>query len=358
MLPVLYAPWLDDLLGGPLPEEVEATCAECAMVVGLDPGSRVEAFDPILKCCTFEPELPNFLVGGVLADGDDTELSRFGRASVEARIARRVGVTPLGLARAPVFAVLYRNSVEAFGKNTTLRCPHLDGEGRCGIWRHREATCATWFCKHVRGAPGRELWARVRGLLKAVESDLVRLCLLELDLDAEALAALFPADRATEGGASLDRHALDGTVDPSQWSRLWGRWAGRECELFLRCADRVTRLRWTDVARLCGQSVSLEAALLREAWRTLALAKLPDRLMLGRLEILAWREGAALLGTYSPHDPIAVPGELVAILGRFDGRSTAAVCAELEELEGLELEPALLGKLVDFGILKPATDQP
>src|ERR1700719_3036940 len=91
-LPPLQERWMSDLLGGAIPAETRATCDDCAMCNHLEPG--VESFDPGVKCCTYVPVLANFLVGQVLADPDDR--TAVGRASVEARIAKRTAVTPLG----------------------------------------------------------------------------------------------------------------------------------------------------------------------------------------------------------------------------------------------------------------------
>ena len=43
-------------------------------------GSGDLQFEPSTKCCTFLPELPNFLVGAMLADTDPAAAE--GRASV------------------------------------------------------------------------------------------------------------------------------------------------------------------------------------------------------------------------------------------------------------------------------------
>ena len=52
------------------------------------------------KCCTYVPEVPNFLVGRILDDPDPAFAP--GRATVNQRIDARVSVTPLGLGRPPV----------------------------------------------------------------------------------------------------------------------------------------------------------------------------------------------------------------------------------------------------------------
>src|SRR5262245_25747140 len=110
-----------------------------------------EYFDPEIKCCTYLPPLPNFLVGRIPAD--DREDMAHGCSSVDARLIAGVEVTPLGFGVPAPYTLLYGNARDAFGRARGLRCPHYVSEGgKCGIWRHREAICATWFCKRERGA--------------------------------------------------------------------------------------------------------------------------------------------------------------------------------------------------------------
>jgi hypothetical protein len=144
-LPPLYARWMAELLAGPIPDETAATCDRCAMCVP----DAARSFRPDTKCCTFLPTLHNFLVGRVLADSDPE--SATGRATVIARMQKKVGVNPLGLGPTRAHNLIYEDGGHAvFGKSRALLCPHyLDG--MCGVWKHRESTCATWFCKYVRG---------------------------------------------------------------------------------------------------------------------------------------------------------------------------------------------------------------
>ena len=110
VLPPLYAGWMAELLPGPIPRESRATCDNCAMVApaGRPPDSREHYFSPAIKCCTYVPTLRNFLTGRILADRDPT--AEPGRATVIQRIADGIGVTPLGLAKSPVFNVLYERA--------------------------------------------------------------------------------------------------------------------------------------------------------------------------------------------------------------------------------------------------------
>src|SRR5260370_251866 len=92
----LYGAWMDQLLPGPIPEETEATCDKCVMCPskGEPQTPSPIRFNPRIKCCTYLPNLPNFLVGRILSSEDRSETK--GRATVEARLTQGAAVTPLG----------------------------------------------------------------------------------------------------------------------------------------------------------------------------------------------------------------------------------------------------------------------
>lgn len=351
-LPPLYAPWVDALLGAPIPAETVATCSDCVMC---EPGAalperRLEFFDPRSKCCTYMPRMWNFLAGAVLCD-DDPAMAP-GRASIEERIDRGQAVTPLGLDRTPMFDLVFEQAMPAWGRSTALRCPHYVDEegGRCSVWRHRESTCATWFCKHVRGAVGRDFWVRLHTLLGLVERELARWCVLELDVGTAAMEALFPPHER-RGPAAVDADALDGTVSLTTQRRLWGTWFGRERELYRAAAAMVAPLSWDDVVARCGTEVAAQARLTRDAHARLTSAELPEGLRVGRFEASPASDGTVVVIGYSSFDGLRLPRALVGALRHFDGRPTADAIAAIERDDGLRVTPALVRKLADFRVL-------
>ena len=283
-LPPLHARWMGELLAGPIPPETEATCDDCAMCAkGGAPRGDTHFFRPDVKCCSYVPELPNFLVGRILADKDPALAA--GRKSVATRIQAGVGVTPLGLGQPPVYRVLYEQGApRAFGQSQALRCPHFldDGVGRCAIWRHRNSVCTTWFCKHVRGAVGARFWRSLNQLLGAVEVALARWCVLEIGLGGEALQRLFPPPGTRDQGGHLDADALDGVANAAQSRAVWGAWWGRERDLCRESARLVDGLTWERVIAIGGPEVRIFARTTHEAYRALASSELPDRLSPGR----------------------------------------------------------------------------
>jgi hypothetical protein len=354
-LPPLYAEWVTSLLDGPPPHEPEATCESCAMWPPQSgPATPTEVFfHRDTKCCTYLPDVANFLVGRILDDPDPALAP--GRASVERRIDDRVGVTPVGLLRTPVHELLYQHGAPSgFGRATSLRCPHyrVEAGGACGIWRHRNSVCSTWFCKYGRGATGQKFWHALEQLLAIVEKTLARWCVLEIGVDSAVLARLLPrgADRGVDV-VGLDAASLDGTVSPETYRALWGSWQGRERELFRRAAAMVNDLGWTDVARIGGANVDGFARVVVDAYRRHGDDSLPGRLTVGTFQTLTVGRERVRVMTYNPYDPLELPRLLVDVLPYFDGRPTAQALRRIRTERGVNVQPELVRRLVDFGVL-------
>jgi hypothetical protein len=315
------------------------------------PEGKRYSFDPAVKCCTYLPALYNFLVGRILADADPAAAE--GRETVEKRIDAGLGVTPIGLMQTPTYALLYGQSSKSFGRARALKCPHyLEDGGRCGVWKNRESTCATWFCKHVRGNTGYAFWrSGLHNLLQAVEIGLARWCLLELKVSADML------DRAVESRSwkaeadGVNGDALDNAVDAASYAKVWCEWKGREREFYIACAALVDRLSWADVLRVCGPEAQAYARLTVEGYRRLISDETPARLTVGSFELIHMDRGTVRLRTYSEFDPIDVPSAILELLPYFDGRATKDVLEAIAAERGIALDPALVQKMADFALL-------
>lgn len=353
MLPPLYTAWMERLLPGPVPEETGATCGDCVMLPR--EGDRLVGdlhFHPGAKCCSYFPTLPNFLVGQILAG----ETADAGRETARALLCAGSGVTPLGLDRPPRYAILYDRSA-GFGRTPSLVCPYYinaDG-GLCAIWQHRNGVCATWFCKHVRGAVGEAFWQALQQLLSRIETDLAWWAAVQVDPGAEALGELLAA-RTRASRALLSAEEIEGASVPGGYARVWGDWLGREEEFYGECARRVAALSWEEVVAACHPAVPALARLVRNAYDRLASSEVPERLRMGPFRIIRNEGSRALAHCYREYDPLSLSRTLLQILPEFDGRPTEEVLAELPAKHGAGLSAALVRKLVDFQVLVPAEE--
>ncbi len=330
-LPPLYAGWIGALLPSPIPREREATCSSCAM---LDVDGGI-AFRTDTKCCTFTPVLPNFLVGGVL-----------GEPSIEARIDAGLALSPLGIGVTNDYRLLYEASTGTFGRTRAMRCPHyVEQTGGCGVWRRRNATCATWFCKHVRGATGQRFWSVLRKLLETVEHGLALHCLDRLDVDVAHLPLGEPTTSKLAPGE------LDRVPDLEQRRAEWGDWFGRERELYRACAELVEALSWSEVLAIVGPPARLHAKRVIAHHAALVSDAMPSVLALGLVQIRRRPGNTCRVTAYRAYDPLDVPAALVEVLHRFDGRDPRIVVDEIAADYGLELDDKLVRALADFEIL-------
>ena len=344
VLPPQYDAWLTPLLGS-IPAESRATCTDCVMCDKPErPASAVYAFRPDVKCCVSMPDLPNFLVGRILADEDLPH----GRTSTEARIAQRIGVTPWGIRGTPAYKLLHKKSVNAVGRSTSLRCPHfVVDDGTCGIHRHRNHLCSTWFCKHERGLVGYTFWQALKQLIQTIEEDLARWCALELGLSPGALSML---DGKSEEDPT-DTTEIEGNLSEAVYTAYWGNWAGRERDFYLECGQRTSSLGPEDLLRICGPVAHVQLAVARAAWEQHSAKQVPATLRCGSYQLLGVREEGVSAITYSSTDPIGIPAPVLSVLHLFDGRPTGEILQQLVDERGLQLHEDLLQQLVDWGIL-------
>jgi hypothetical protein len=339
MLPDLHQRWAEAALGAVPGPERKATCSDCAMCPkagSLPVGAR--AFDPRVKCCTFVPELPNFLVGRIVRDDDPAMAA--GRASVEARIAAGAGVTPTGLFPTAEDAARFAAAGDYQGRRVDLRCPHyVESTGACGIWKHRNGSCATWFCKHDRGARGQAVWLALQAVFRDAEAAVALWCVEQLGVDPAVTARLLqPADKRTSPSS------------PAEVPAFWGGWTGRERELYVRAAELADGLGWDDVMRMGGVSLQARVRIAKAAAAQLQ-AGLPERPRLARWSTLAQGEDAALVTTYSPHDPLVLPAALFSVLHFFDGRPAADAFAAMRDERGVLLDEELVRVMLDHGLI-------
>jgi Fe-S-cluster containining protein len=307
-LPDLYAKWMEDALGSELPAEPRATCHDCVMCKGAAQPAEVARevrFSPNSKCCTYVPLLPNYLVGKIIKDHSDE--AQFGRTKLLERLKNRVGATPFGMVVDAYSARIYERLVaeDQFGRDDSFRCPYYNPDGGlCGIWRHRNAVCSTWFCKYERRAIGARFWLSVRNLLLYVERELATYCVFKLGVDQSAVNELFDANGHPRALKDMHTYLEDdtGRMDNAVARLLWGQWYDKEETFYGACAELVGDLTWSSVLHIVGTQTSVLTHRARQA---------------------------------------------------FDGRPTVEVMQELGRDKGVVIEPSLLHTLIEHQALVP-----
>jgi hypothetical protein len=349
MLPGLYRALLPAFFDTEAPREDKATCGSCAMCP--PPGAPADSesyFRPDVKCCTYHPRLPGYLVGGLLSD-DSPELAE-GRRRVEALIATRMGVTPRWLAPPRKTRVLYfATRRRGFGRSLLLRCPYYEPDGGlCTIWRWRETDCSTFFCKYTAAADGQTFWRRLNGYLHEVQRQLT----------ADAVTAIAPHLR--EPAVEPGEMTVDDLEDrpPSDYSTLWQEWEGREADFYRACYQHVASLPPERFATLTAGEGTERLSYVEGAHARVESLELPERLAFNPEVTAQPQEGGVLLSTYCDYDPLMVSPALHEVLQRFDGQQTVTeLRTRFLAEEGSDIPEDLLVMLHRMRVLVDASEE-
>lgn len=348
-LPELYQRWVEELLPGAIPREREATCFDCVMC-DRGQGAPVPGmgfYHPETKCCTYFPEVPNFLVGRALAV--DTAGGDALRAFVAGAEAHRAQATLLGVRPAPKISTVYRqHKDDLFGRDPEMRCPYAitpdPAAGPiCGIWKHRNSICSTWFCKHVKGYTGFQFWYVLQGLLGSLEWSLAWWAITQV-LDNPA-AALMPAQ-----GDATSRNKV--SLRPDAWSR----WSNTRTSFYEACAEAVAPLSAREVLEIGGMEARLHLLDVEARFAHLHDSDPPEHMRTASYSILKRDENHAVLKAARYAQPFEAPAVLLSVLHYFDGRPTDAVLEAIHADTRVRLSTGIVRRLYDFGILELADD--
>lgn len=165
--------------------ETLATCTDCAMSPDKEKGETT--YQPTLKCCTFHPFQPNYLIGAVLKA---QSAARDALKSIQNKIKNLEYALPIGIVAPLRHQVEFNHRKKhEFGNRQDWLCPYYDKEfNRCGIWRHRGAVCTTFFCKSSYGKKGMQFWDRMSDYLTYVEAALMEEALVMLDFSPRQIS--------------------------------------------------------------------------------------------------------------------------------------------------------------------------
>lgn len=234
-LPPLYRAILPQTLLEADYSEKSATCDDCSMSREKRGASARLVYDPTLKCCTFEPFVPNYLAGGLF-----NEASRFpnGVTALRKKIANREYALPIGLLPSVRFQVEFNQREKGdFGNRPDWICPYFQKDTQnCGIWKYRGTVCTTFFCQSDHGARGQRFWGHLSDLLAYVEMALMEETLVELDFSPRQVSACVDYLNRQEGRPEeLLSHALEA----KKWKELWNGYDSGIEEFYKKCHAKV-----------------------------------------------------------------------------------------------------------------------
>lgn len=342
-LPKPIRDWVTHFAGQPLYKETRADCEDCPL---MKKPVMEEAHHFIYSsgCCTYIPRISNFQIGALFCDTDPALDP--GRKKVRHRIASRRGVTPVAVRPDQAEKSMYKTLLDGdqIGLSDSLECPYHSSDGKvgCSIWKYRPGTCATWFCRHVRGASGKYYWRSLERLLNEIELNLSHQCLLVLGLDDTQLGHLFPTPRYK---------VQPDPCSDDLYPKVWGKWYGKEEAFYKACAEYVDQLSYDDILALGAPKLQIRHKQFAAVEAALHSDDLPKQLIPNR--ILAKGDGVIshVIG-YSKTDPVAVPTPFLLMLQCFQPEHSVADAMIAAKAMGFKsITKSTIKTLLDFRIL-------
>lgn len=207
-------------------QETKATCNSC----------NWKSYQPSLKCCTYEPYLPNFLVGA-LFENKSTRPETL--QVLREKIEKRQFSLPVGMMASVKYQVEFNNrQPEDFGNRAEWLCPYYDRQNQnCGIWRYRGAVCTTYYCQSNHGKKGIKFWERFSDYLTYVEMALMEDVLVHMDFSPRQISDCLQYINRQEGTPTEMRsHSLPA----EKLKKLWAGY-GEDQEEFFRKTYRMVK---------------------------------------------------------------------------------------------------------------------
>ncbi|MFC1508685.1 hypothetical protein ACFL60_03245 [Candidatus Omnitrophota bacterium] len=232
--PVIYSSFLPEFFNNPIHREELADCTACPMC--LKPGESREPgrkyYSPETKCCTYYPNIPNYLVGAILSDKSPDYDE--GRLRIQERIRNHIAATPQGLLEPfDYYQRFAKKAVKGFGMNTSLLCPYYNRtNGKCSVWMIRTSVCLSFLCRTMGHEYGDDFWFANRMYFLHLENTLAYYALYKMDFDP---LNIMNYSIKSNGDEPIPKPAGEGKKPDSMgktYETLWEKWAGKEEDLY------------------------------------------------------------------------------------------------------------------------------
>ncbi|MCX7978130.1 MAG: hypothetical protein N2578_03925 [Bdellovibrionaceae bacterium] len=225
--------------------ETKATCSNCRRAGPLYRGKYPYRSD--LKCCTFHPIIPNYMVGSLLVE------NKTGASIIRQRILLRDHVLPLGVIPPVRYQLKFNNRAKSdFGQKEELLCPFFDKtQYTCGIWLHRGSVCMSYYCISDYGPAGIRFWASLRRWMSYCEGVLAEECLVQGGWSPREISSMMSWINLRR---NQDLPHKEKFIPTEQWKKIWDHYAAHEENFFIKSFHFVCSLDRRKFLNIVGET--------------------------------------------------------------------------------------------------------
>lgn len=209
-----------------IPTEAKSKCRAC-------PEIKDSKYRPDYRCCTFQPRIPNFMIGLALLEKKHTS------HSILRSLKKQRFFTPEGLIASPKRWSLFLEDLsnDQFGKSSQVLCHFLNKENElCNIYNYRNGPCSTFFCRHD-SIHGESFWESLMVYINQIEHSLSQWAMKELGIEPEQYFKLF--DEYSKN-ISIFKTSDQGWPD-EVLKKTWRKWYGKEFEFYKQSANLIKK---------------------------------------------------------------------------------------------------------------------
>lgn len=237
----------DEILSANLQEE-KANCDNCAMTKKNRGEQAKITYRPDLKCCTFQPMLPNFSVGALLSDTKSVQFVEY----LENRIQKKDLILPLGVLPSVSYQIKFNGRHKNdFGQDTKLLCDYFDKKNnQCSVWMYRGSVCTSFFCFSDWGTKGMRFWDHLQRYFHYIEMALAEECLVQLDFSPRQIVDLHSYMNLSKA----PQHLKNGIFNQEQFIKIWNSYSINEIlSFYQKCNDIASQISKEDLHILLGE---------------------------------------------------------------------------------------------------------
>jgi hypothetical protein len=242
LIPSIYKSFFTETVWNYSISETKATCNSCI--------KAPSKYKSDLKCCTFWPFIPNYIVGHILSSKDDKYINA--QKLIREHIKKKNYNLPIGLVAPPWYQGSFKkNKSKIFGKSENYLCPYYQKEDKlCGIWLFRGSVCTSFYCESSYGAKGKVFWKSFENYLSYLEMALSEEVLVYNDYSPREMSyQLEYLDITSESKMYTNSKKMN----LKEYKKIWKHNYGNEEEFYVKSAEFVNELPKQQISDIKGE---------------------------------------------------------------------------------------------------------
>lgn len=218
--------------------ETKATCQQCIQ--------SPKKYKEDLKCCTFWPFIPNYVVGQILLSKE----AKYQEAQqvILNHIQKRHWNLPIGLVAPGDYQMSFKkNKKKVFGQDSDFLCPYYSKKNNnCGLWLYRGSVCTSFFCESSYGKSGHEFWHLFENYFSYLEMGLSQEVLVYKDFS--------PRDVTDQLDFLMVQEKIK--FSAGRYKKIWKHFHGQEKDFYIQAARFVDEMPTSQVKEILGETGS------------------------------------------------------------------------------------------------------